>query len=1002
MKAPSMVMTSVLLLCGGPLLVAQQVAPDPPPQFRSGVEVVNIDVNVLDKQGLPLRGLTASDFTVTVAGQPRRVVTAEYVDASVTPAEQPKPADEEIVSTNEGGGTGRLFAFVVDQNTLEPGNARHVATAASRFFTRLTYADRSALMLLPVGPNVPFTWAHDRVREGLQRVTGLAGPMTTWEYGSLSEARDIANRNLLAVRSVGERECRGSIFASGGGGGGGGGGGVGTASPTPSPTPPPSGGSGGAGDSGGSGSAPTGGSGGSGAGGGGGSPTPAPRGGGGGFGGFAADACLRGIQMQAETAWRDAQMTSLSSIAALRQILSALGRVRGDKTVILISGGWPMDEREEMSVITTVAAEAAAARATVYTVFVPAAMFSADRRGLSSTPARDQYMRSGPLETLAGMTGGGTFRTDVNAETTFQRISRELSGYYRIGVEKDPLDGGTKARRMKIQVSRGGTTVRARDMFDVRTYEDRDRVARLASALDSPILATGIGLRMTSYLAADPENSSHLKLVLTGEGSRLKAGEATFQVLIRNLDGNKIVTTEQPLGDAVDDGVLPFSTNISVPPGVYIVRFALMDSAGRVGAVERRINARETEFGPISATGPLLVRVPNRMTGDPRLALDGVGQNERLALEVDLEAEAARIENAVVKFEIASKADGPALVHADAALSPGSRTGSYLAQAVADMRVLPPGQYIVRAKLRSANEELGEMRRAFSVIGAPRITADVTDTSASAEPVTVPRSLASRIVGSAPPFAIDQVLAPPMLDAFLSRVSARPDASSPVVRDLLDRARSVDISELKVSDAEAAQAPIAAFLQGLTLLAQNKLDPAANAFRGAMRASPDFYPAMVYLGACYAAAGNDKEAAGAWRTALIREGDAAPLHVLLADAFLRQGRGDLALQTLQDARTRWPQDTAVKQRYVMAALQSGKYVEGLQAVDELIDTHVEDESSLALALLVLYESIVNDRPVQSAEEDRARMTRLADVYRTHGGPSVALVDTWVAAAMRKR
>jgi VWFA-related protein len=1003
MKAPSMVAASVLLLCGGPLLSAQQAAPDPPPQFRSGVEVVNIDVSVLDKQGLPLRGLTASDFTVTVGGQPRRVVTAEYVDASAAPADQPKPPEDTLVSTNEGGGGGggRLFAFVVDQNTLEPGNARHVATAASRFFTRLTYADRSALMLLPVGPNVPFTWAHERVREGLQRVTGLAGPMSTWEFGSLSEARDIANRNLLTVRAVGERECRSSIFAGGGGGGGGFGGGAsaGSPSPTPSPAPPPSGGSGG-GDSGNSGSAPTGGSGGSGAGGASGGPVPAPRGTGV-FGGFANDACMRGIQMQAETAWRDAQMTSLSSIAALRQILTSLGRVRGDKTVILISGGWPMDDREEMSIISSVAAEAAAARATLYTIFVPAAMFSADRRGLSSTPARDQYMRSGPLETLAGMTGGSTFRADVNAETTFQRLARELSGYYRVGVEKDPLDGSSKARHMKVQVSRNGTTVRARDLFDVRTYEDRDWSARLASALDSPILATGVGLRMTSYVAMDPDDRSRLKLVITGEGSRLQAGEATFQLLVRNLDGNKIVTTEQPLGDAVD-GVLPFSTNISVPPGVYIVRFALMDAAGHVGAVERRVEVRETELGPISAAGPLLVRVPHRTAGDPRLALDGVRQDERLALEVDLEGEAARVEHATVTFEIASKADGPALVHADAAVSPGARSGSYLAQAVADMRVLPPGQYSVRAKLRSGGEQLGEMRRAFSVLGVPRAAAEVVAASDSSVSVAAPRSLASRIVGAAPPFAIDQVLAPPMLDAFLSRVSARPDASSPVVRDLLDRARTVDIGELKVSDAEAAQAPIAAFLQGLTLLAQNKLDPAANAFRSAMRGSPDFYPAMVYLGACYAAAGNDKEAAGAWRTALIREGDAAPLHVLLADAFLRQGRGDLALQSLQDARARWPQDPAVKQRYVMAALEAGKYAEGLQAVDELLDTHVEDEPSLALALLVLYEAIVNDRPVQSAEQDRARMTRLADAYRARGGPALALVDTWVAAAMKKR
>ncbi len=1001
MRVPSMVTASLLLLGGAPLLSAQQAPAEPPPQFRSGVEVVNVDVSVLDKQGLPIRGLSASDFTVTVAGEPRRVVTAEYVDAMAAPKEQSAPIDESVVSTNEGGGGGRMFVFIVDQSTLEPGMARHVSTAASGFFSRLTYSDRSALMLLPVGPNVPFTWAHDRVREGLQKVTGLAGPASLWEYGSLSEARDIANRNLIAVRSVAERECRSSIFAGGGGGiAPGGGGAVGGPGGSPSPSPAPSGGGGGTppggGDSGGAGSAPTGGSGGSGS-----APAPTPRASSP-FGGFAADACMRGIQMQAEAAWRDAQMTSLSSVAALRQMLTALGRVRGDKTVILISGGWPMDEREEMSVISTVAAEAAAARATLFTMFVPPAMFSADRRGISNSPARDQYMRSGPLETLAGMTGGGTFRVDVNAETTFERLRRELSGFYRIGVQKEPLDGTAKARRMKVQVTKGGTMVRARDLFDVRTYEDRDWAARLASALDSPVLATGVGLRMTSYVAADPESSSNLKLVLTGEASRMQSGEASFQLLVRDLDGRKIVTTEQPLSETAANGVLPFSTNITVPPGTYIVRFALMDSTGHVGAVERRIDARGTALGPITATGPLLVRVPARATGDPRLALDGVRQDERLALELDLEGDSSRLSNAVVKFEIAAKADGPALVSADAAVSAGSRTGSYLAQAVADMRVLPPGDYMVRAKVRSGNEPLGEMRRPFSVTGAPRLAAEVAGGAGSSGSVGMPASLAARLVGAVPPFAIDQVLAPPVLDAYLTRVKARPDANSPVVRDLLDRADTVEISDLKVSDAEAAQAPIASFLQGLNLLSQNKLDPAANAFRNAMRASPDFSPAMVYLGACYAAAGNDKEAAGAWRTALIREGDAVPLHILLADAFLRQGRGDLALQTLQDARTRWPDNTGVKRRYVMATLQAGKYADGLQAVDELVDTHLEDEPSLALGLLVLYEGIMNNRPVQSVEQDRVRMTRYADAYRAKGGPSLALVETWVSAANRKQ
>ena len=111
--------------------------------------------------------------------------------------------------------------------------------------------------------------------------------------------------------------------------------------------------------------------------------------------------------MQAESTWRSVLMTSMTSISALRQALSQLAQVRGDKTVILISGGWPMDERDEMSTLSTVASEAAAARASIFTIYVPAPAFSADRRLMTSTPLADNYLHSGPLETLAAMTGCG-------------------------------------------------------------------------------------------------------------------------------------------------------------------------------------------------------------------------------------------------------------------------------------------------------------------------------------------------------------------------------------------------------------------------------------------------------------------------------------------------------------------------------------------------------------------------------------------------------------------
>jgi VWFA-related protein len=149
------------LLLAGLLSEHQQSPPSALQTFRTGVDIVQVDVSVLDRDRRPVRGLAASDFTVLEDGQERPVVAFSAVDlpapADTTPSWM-RDVSPDVVS-NIAPLEGRLVVILMDR-TIRPQMqimGRRIAEAA---VNALGPGDLAAVIYS--GPGVPQNFTADR------------------------------------------------------------------------------------------------------------------------------------------------------------------------------------------------------------------------------------------------------------------------------------------------------------------------------------------------------------------------------------------------------------------------------------------------------------------------------------------------------------------------------------------------------------------------------------------------------------------------------------------------------------------------------------------------------------------------------------------------------------------------------------------------------------------------------------------------------------------------
>jgi VWFA-related protein len=175
------------------------------PVFRSGVELVTVDVTVLNRSGEPIADLAADRFDVTVDGRPRRVVSAQFVPHRTAPLAASAPVDH--FTSNEGVDPGRLILVAVDQTHIRRVEGLAALRAAANFIDALDPSDKVAVTPVNHGGALQFTTAHGTAKRDLQRLTGEASFMPVHFRIGLSEALAIADGSRTRLDQVVVREC---------------------------------------------------------------------------------------------------------------------------------------------------------------------------------------------------------------------------------------------------------------------------------------------------------------------------------------------------------------------------------------------------------------------------------------------------------------------------------------------------------------------------------------------------------------------------------------------------------------------------------------------------------------------------------------------------------------------------------------------------------------------------------------------------------------------------
>ena len=317
--------------------------------------------------------------------------------------------------------------------------------------------------------------------------------------------------------------------------------------------------------------------------------------------------CPTRVRQTSRQIVREQRFQSSYARRGLESLLGAMRELEGPNAVVWISGGFVIDGSVSLLGIRKLAA---ASRTTLYMMMVDEPLIDMSQASAPPTPRDDRRMKEEGLLAVAALTRGRLIRAHFNPGPLFDQLERELSGYYLLSVESRPTDSDEERRAIKVSVRREGARVRARREVSF-TPEDTDRTVdeRLARMLRSPVVTQELPLRVATYAYQDTPTSQVRILVAAEVGVAEGVSSAlTLGFVLRDPEETVVLRWKEQitprLAQTPNGPVLETFFPISVEPGTYSLRLAVVDAAGRRGSVEHPVRARTDVEWALRRWGP--------------------------------------------------------------------------------------------------------------------------------------------------------------------------------------------------------------------------------------------------------------------------------------------------------------------------------------------------------------------------------------------------------------